>query len=69
VTYEVAESRTVVDIDRDGPWHGGRWPMESWFIVSNLDSGGQRIGLQLRLTYIQTTFFVQAAPKPQFRMR
>jgi len=29
VTYEVAESRTVVDIDRDGPWHGGRWPIES----------------------------------------
>jgi hypothetical protein len=53
VTYEVAESRTVVDIDRDGPWHGGRWPMESWFIVSNLDSGGQRIGLQLRFQ-IQT---------------
>ncbi len=51
VTYEVAESRTV--IDRDGPWHSGRWPMESWFIVSNLDSGGQRLGLQLQFQ-IQT---------------
>ncbi len=53
VTYEVAESRSVVDIDRDGPWHSGRWPMESWFIVSNLDSGGQRLGLQLQFQ-IQT---------------
>jgi hypothetical protein len=53
VTYEVAESRSVLDIDRDGPWHGGRWPAESWFIVSNLDSGGQRIGLQLQFQ-IQT---------------
>jgi predicted secreted hydrolase len=53
VTYKVTESRSVVDIDRDLPWHGGRWPMESWFIVSNLDSGGQRIGLQLQFQ-IQT---------------
>jgi predicted secreted hydrolase len=53
VTYEVTESRTVIDIDRDLPWHNGRWPMESWFIVSNLDSGGQRIGLQLQFQ-IQT---------------
>jgi hypothetical protein len=53
VTYEVAESRTVVDIERDLPWHSGRWPMESWFIVANLDSGGQRIGLQLQFQ-IQT---------------
>jgi predicted secreted hydrolase len=53
VTYQVTESRSVVDIDRDGPWHSGRWPMESWFIVSNLNSGGQRIGLQLQFQ-IQT---------------
>jgi predicted secreted hydrolase len=53
VTYEVAESRSVVDIDRDGPWHSGRWPAESWFIVANLDSGGQRLGLQLQFQ-IQT---------------
>jgi predicted secreted hydrolase len=53
VTYAVTESRSVLDIDRDGPWHGGRWPAESWFIVSNLDSGGQRIGLQLQFQ-IQT---------------
>src|SRR4051794_19409936 len=26
----------------------GQWPEESWFIVSNLDSHGQRIGLQLQ---------------------
>jgi predicted secreted hydrolase len=48
VTYEVTESRTVVDIDRDLPWHSGRWPEESWFIVCNLDADGQRIGLQLQ---------------------
>jgi predicted secreted hydrolase len=48
VTYKVSEGRTVVDIDRDLPWHSGRWPEESWFIVSNLDSDGQRIGLQLQ---------------------
>jgi predicted secreted hydrolase len=53
VTYEVTESRSVLDIDRDGPWHSGRWPMESWFIVANLDSAGQRIGLQLQFQ-IQT---------------
>jgi hypothetical protein len=23
-TYVVSESRSVVDIDRDGPWHSGR---------------------------------------------
>ena len=55
VTYEVAEPRTVVDIDRDLPWHSGRWPMESWFIVSNLDAGGQRIGLQVH-------FIIQRPP-------
>ena len=47
VTYQVTESRSVIDVDRDLAWHGGRWPMDSWFIVSNLDSGGQRIGLQV----------------------
>ena len=46
VTYEAAEPRTVVDIDRDLAWHSCRWPLESWFIVSNLDAAGQRIGLQ-----------------------
>jgi hypothetical protein len=55
VTYEVAEARTVLDIDRDLPWNSGRWPMESWFIVSNLDCDGQRIGLQLQ-------FQIQTAP-------
>jgi predicted secreted hydrolase len=55
LTYLVTESRSVVDIDRDGPWHGGRWPMESWFIVANLDSGGDRLGLQLQ-------FQIQAPP-------
>jgi hypothetical protein len=55
VTYEVAEARTVLDIDRDLPWHSGRWPMESWFIVSNLDCDGQRIVLQLQ-------FQIQTAP-------
>jgi hypothetical protein len=44
----VADSRTVLDIDHDAPWPSGRWPIESWFIVSNLDSEGQRLGLQLR---------------------
>jgi predicted secreted hydrolase len=53
VTYKVTEARTVLYIDRDLPWHSGRWPMESWFIVSNLDSDGQRIGLQLQFQ-IQT---------------
>jgi predicted secreted hydrolase len=48
VTYEVAESRSVVDIDGDLPWHSGRWPMESWFVVSNLDCDRQRIGLQVQ---------------------
>jgi predicted secreted hydrolase len=48
VTYKVSEGRTVVDIDRDLPWHSGRWPEDSWFIVSNLDSDGQRIGLQIQ---------------------
>jgi hypothetical protein len=56
VTYQVTESRTVLDVDRDLPWHGaGQWPMESWFIVSNLDSGGQRIGLQVH-------FLIQTLP-------
>jgi predicted secreted hydrolase len=53
VTYQVTEARTVVDIDKDLPWHSGRWPMESWFIVCNLNSDGQRIGLQLQFQ-IQT---------------
>jgi hypothetical protein len=53
VTCEVTGSRSVLDTDRDGPWHSGRWPIESWFIVSNLDSGGQRLGLQLQFQ-IQT---------------
>jgi predicted secreted hydrolase len=55
VTYEVTESRTVLDIDRDLPWHAGQWPMESWFIVANLDSDGQRIGLQVH-------FMIQTLP-------
>jgi predicted secreted hydrolase len=50
VTYEFVDSRTLVDIDRDLAWHGGRWPLESWFIVSNLDAGGQRIGLQVHFS-------------------
>jgi hypothetical protein len=55
VTYQIAESRSVLDIDRDLPWHAGRWPLESWFIVSNLDSAGQRIGLQVH-------FIIQTRP-------
>ena len=55
VTYRIAESRTVLDIDRDLPWHSGRWPLESWFIVSNLDSAGQRIGFQVH-------FMIQTLP-------
>jgi predicted secreted hydrolase len=55
VTYNVAEFRAVVDIDRDLPWHSGRWPMEDWYIVANLDSDGQRIGLQLE-------FLIQTPP-------
>jgi predicted secreted hydrolase len=55
VTYQVAESRTVLDIDRDLPWHSGRWPMDSWFLVSNLDSAGQRIGFQVH-------FLIQSLP-------
>ncbi len=49
VTCEVTGSRSVLDTDRDGPWHSGRWAIESWFIVSNLDSGGQRLGLQFQI--------------------
>ncbi len=49
VTCEVTGSRSVLDTDRDGPWHSGRWPIESRFIVSNLDSGGQRLGLQFQI--------------------
>src|ERR1700737_932550 len=55
VTYQVTESRTVLDIDRDLPWHNGRWPMDSWFIVSNLEADGQRIGLQVH-------FLIQTMP-------
>lgn len=55
VTYQVTESRTVLDIDRDLPWHSGRWPMDSWFIVSNLEADGQRIGLQVH-------FLIQTMP-------
>ena len=54
VTYNVSEIRAVVDIDRDLPWHSGRWPMEDWYVVANLDSDGQRIGLQLEFL-TQTT--------------
>ncbi|MFE4612057.1 lipocalin-like domain-containing protein [Streptomyces niveus] len=54
-TFEVAEPRSVVDIDRDLPEHSGRWPNESWFVVANLDSGEQRIGLQVH-------FLVQRLP-------
>ena len=55
VAYAVTESRTVLDVDRDLPWHNGRRPMDSWFIVSNLESGGQRIGLQVH-------FLIQTLP-------
>jgi predicted secreted hydrolase len=55
VTYRVTEGRSVLDIDRDLPWHNGRWPIESWFIVCNLDSDGERIGLQLQ-------FQIQSSP-------
>ncbi len=55
VTYKVNDTRTIVDIDGDLPWHSGRWQWESWFIVSNLDSAGQRIGLQLE-------FLIQTPP-------
>jgi predicted secreted hydrolase len=50
VTYEVVDPRTLVDIDRDLPWHSGRWPLESWFIVANLDADGQGIGLQVHFS-------------------
>jgi hypothetical protein len=52
---KVTVDGTVVYIDRDLPWHRGRWPNESWWIVSNLDSDGQRIGLQLQ-------FLIQTPP-------
>ncbi|MFJ6571137.1 lipocalin-like domain-containing protein [Streptomyces sp. NPDC091292] len=54
-TFTVAEPRSVIDIDRDLPEHSGRWPNESWFVVANLDSGGQRFGLQVH-------FLVQRPP-------
>ncbi|MFD5074532.1 lipocalin-like domain-containing protein [Streptomyces sp. NPDC058371] len=54
-TFTFAEMRSVVDIDRDLPEHDGRWPNESWFVVANLDSGGQRMGLQVH-------FLVQRLP-------
>jgi hypothetical protein len=49
VTCEVTEFRTVIDIHRDPPRYSGRRPEESWFTVSNLDSDGQRIGLQFQI--------------------
>jgi predicted secreted hydrolase len=55
VTYEVAEPRSVIDIDADMLWHGGTCAMESWFAVSNLESGGERIGLQVH-------FLIQSLP-------
>jgi hypothetical protein len=48
VTCEVTEPRTVIDIRRDLPRYSGRQTEESWFTVSNLDSDGQRIGLQFQ---------------------
>lgn len=55
VTFGVAEPRSVINIDRDLPEHSGQWPNESWFVVANLESGGQRIGLQVH-------FLVQRLP-------
>jgi hypothetical protein len=49
VTCEVTDSRTVVDNHRDLPRYSGRRSEESWFIVSNLDSDGQRIGLRFQI--------------------
>lgn len=49
VVYELADSRTLVDVTTDLYWHGGRWTSESWFIVANLRSGTERIGLQVHV--------------------
>lgn len=47
VSYRVAKSSAVVDIDRDLLWHGDRWPKDSWYFASNLSANGQRLGLQV----------------------
>lgn len=47
--YELANLNTLVNVDRDMCWHGGKSGFESWFIVSNLKSQSESIGLQVHV--------------------
>jgi predicted secreted hydrolase len=51
--YELADLRSVIDIDRDLPNHAGRWANESWFVVANLDADDERLGFQVHVLLME----------------
>lgn len=45
--YEMGDLRTLISDEKDMPWHREGVEKESWYIVANLESNGQRLGLQV----------------------
>src|ERR1700694_617869 len=48
VRYELGDTKTLIDVSGDMGWHGGAAASESWFLVANLKSQNDRIGLQVQ---------------------
>ncbi len=47
-TYNWYDVRTLINVNKDLAYHNGEAGNESWFIVSNLESNGNKIGLQVQ---------------------
>lgn len=58
--YEAVTFRTMVDVKRDLPFHK-EMPLESFFIVCNLDHNGERIGLQYQIIIMRVPGMPAAA--------
>lgn len=43
----------ALDPEKELLWHKGKHPLESWFIVSNLESGDQELALQVHFGVVQ----------------
>jgi predicted secreted hydrolase len=44
----------LVDVEKDLAWHGGEHGNESWFLIANLKSGEDRIGIQVHFLIMDT---------------
>ena len=48
-SYAIVPWMSPVDPQADLAMHGGKYPLESWFVVANLTSGDQKLGFQIHV--------------------